>query len=356
MGFRLRRSIKLGPGIRLNLGKKSTSLSFGTRGFHYTLSSTGRRTASIGLPGTDISYVTTHGPGKSAKNRSPATNSSPPASLPGTPDSLPKPGLFAPGSERRFFDGIQRFLRSDYAGALESFEAAISGDGKAISPQFFAGIIANQLHQYPKAIGHLEQVVSSSQELPDPLFLKYLPIGRAQLALSAAITPQITVDIPPNSFGAALVLAELYQEAGRLEDAIGLLQQLQPESGSDGRLLQLSLCELLLMDGDPEAVIELTNGITPDSDVDAACLLYRIRALKTQGLTTAAQETASTCLKKTAGRDRGLLRDLRYERALAYQALGQAARARADLERIYADDPHYRDVATRLNLSRSDHS
>jgi len=59
MGLRMRKSIKIGKGVRLNLGKTGASLSFGTRGLRYTIHSSGRRTSSIGIPGTGISYVTT---------------------------------------------------------------------------------------------------------------------------------------------------------------------------------------------------------------------------------------------------------------------------------------------------------
>ena len=59
MGFRFRKSIKLIPGVRLNLNKKSTSITFGGKGAKYTISSTGKETASIGIPGTGISYSET---------------------------------------------------------------------------------------------------------------------------------------------------------------------------------------------------------------------------------------------------------------------------------------------------------
>lgn len=64
MGLRMRKSIKLGKGVRLNLGKKGTSLSFGTKGLRYSIHSSGRRTSSIGIPGTGISYVTSSGGSK----------------------------------------------------------------------------------------------------------------------------------------------------------------------------------------------------------------------------------------------------------------------------------------------------
>ena len=58
MGWRFRKSIKILPGVRVNIGKNSTSISLGGRGFHRTYSSTGRVTTSIGIPGTGVYYTT----------------------------------------------------------------------------------------------------------------------------------------------------------------------------------------------------------------------------------------------------------------------------------------------------------
>ena len=43
MGFRMRRSFKIAPGVRVNVGKKSSSISFGNRYGHTTISTSGRR-------------------------------------------------------------------------------------------------------------------------------------------------------------------------------------------------------------------------------------------------------------------------------------------------------------------------
>lgn len=59
MGLRMRKSIKIAKGVRLNFGKTGASVSFGTRGLRHTIHSSGRRTSSVGIPGTGISYVTT---------------------------------------------------------------------------------------------------------------------------------------------------------------------------------------------------------------------------------------------------------------------------------------------------------
>lgn len=57
--FRFKKSIKLAPGLKLNLNKKSTSLTFGGKGFHHTISSNGTNTTTVGIPGTGVSYTDT---------------------------------------------------------------------------------------------------------------------------------------------------------------------------------------------------------------------------------------------------------------------------------------------------------
>jgi len=56
VGIRVRKSIKIAPGVNLNLGKKSAGISFGTKGARYSINSSGRKTATVGIPGTGISY------------------------------------------------------------------------------------------------------------------------------------------------------------------------------------------------------------------------------------------------------------------------------------------------------------
>ena len=63
MGLRFKRSIKISKGAKINLGKTGVSLSVGTRGAHYTVHSSGKKTTSVGLPGTGLSYVSTSGGG-----------------------------------------------------------------------------------------------------------------------------------------------------------------------------------------------------------------------------------------------------------------------------------------------------
>ena len=61
MGVRFRKSIKIAPGVKLNINKKSCSVTVGKRGAHYTINSKGKHTASVGIPGTGLSYTNTTG-------------------------------------------------------------------------------------------------------------------------------------------------------------------------------------------------------------------------------------------------------------------------------------------------------
>jgi len=108
---------------------------------------------------------------------------------------------------------------------------------------------------------------------------------------------------------------EAYQSAGRLEEAIGLVQQIHQIQPND-ELVRLSLCDLLFADGDHEAVIEVSTGVTNDSDADVETMHLRGAAFVAAGFTRAALDAFTAGLAKTANRDAGLLNAVRYDRAL----------------------------------------
>ena len=85
MGWRYRRSIKLMPGVRVNLGKTGvSSFSFGGRGMTTNVNRRGSKT-TISLPGTGLSYQTKRTSARSSSKpqitiRSVSPTGSPPAS------------------------------------------------------------------------------------------------------------------------------------------------------------------------------------------------------------------------------------------------------------------------------------
>ena len=56
MGFRFRRTIRILPGVRLNIGKTGVSTSVGVRGAHVTIGH-GKVRKTVGIPGTGLSYT-----------------------------------------------------------------------------------------------------------------------------------------------------------------------------------------------------------------------------------------------------------------------------------------------------------
>lgn len=73
MGLNFRKSINLGKGFKLNIGKKSVGISGGVKGARVSLSSSGRKTATFSIPGTGLSYSVNLNnlfKGKSSKKKS----------------------------------------------------------------------------------------------------------------------------------------------------------------------------------------------------------------------------------------------------------------------------------------------
>lgn len=79
MGFRFRKSVKIAPGVRLNIGKKSVGISAGVKGARVSVNSSGRKTTTVGLPGTGLSYSKTEKiGGRKTTTRSTSSNNAQP--------------------------------------------------------------------------------------------------------------------------------------------------------------------------------------------------------------------------------------------------------------------------------------
>lgn len=68
MGFRFKKSKQIAPGVRVNFNKKSTSVTFGSKGVHHTISSSGKKTTSAGIPGSGLYYTSSSGGGGGSRN------------------------------------------------------------------------------------------------------------------------------------------------------------------------------------------------------------------------------------------------------------------------------------------------
>jgi tetratricopeptide (TPR) repeat protein len=250
-------------------------------------------------------------------------------------------------AEKRYYEGLVAYLTNDKRRAFAAFEAAVAADPRAVSAHLLAALSSVEDNDTPIVIRHLEALVTSTDPFPDRLMAKFLAPDRAQLAISVKITELIQATVPFDLTGASLLLAEAYQLAEKLEEAIGLVQQLH-DADPTNLAIRLSLSDLLLADGDFEGVVEIASGVTNEDDLSVALIHMRAAALVGLGHQTAAMDAFKDALAKTANRDTELLSTVRYDRALALEQAGQKAKARADFERLYAADPNYRDVRDRL--------
>jgi tetratricopeptide (TPR) repeat protein len=313
----------------MNVSKRGLGLSAGTRGARYSVHSSGRRTASVGVPGTGVGYTSSRSRGR---KRAPSER--------GVPASPPKPGLFAPKHEKEFHKALEAYAKGDTEKARGLFQKASAEDkeGRALADDLLAGILSVQAGEPDEAIPHLEEVVSSEVELPDELMTKY-GIG-GSVALD--VTERVRVEVEWSSLAGALALVECYQEAGRVDEAIGVLQQLADTD--EHPALILSLCELYAATGAWDEIIDAAAGTQNEDDVTLEIRLLQARALREQGLDDAALEVYKDALRSKK-RDPDLLREARYERGRLLLERGKQAQGRKDLEQVYADDPHFRDVA-----------
>jgi tetratricopeptide (TPR) repeat protein len=354
MGIRYRKSIRLGGGARMNLSMSGIGFSTGIPGFRVGVGGSGRVTQTTGIPGTGIYSRSALGSGRRGGSRSRQSagggGGGRQVTIPGSqaPSLLPKPGWLAGAADKRYCEGVQAFLQGDYARALSAFNTCLAADPSVLSAHLFAAMCIGKVDGPDSdQIEHLEAVVTSADGIPDRLQQKYLPAGFVSLALQVSITEVIAGDAPFDSVGATLMLAELYQKGGRIEEAVGLIQQLH-ETDPANLVVRLSLADLYFADLDHEGVLDAASTATNDSDVGVALLHMRAAALTDLGHMDGALTTFSEALAKTANRDPELLKVVRYDRAFAYEQAGQPKKARADLERLYAADPAFLDVRERL--------
>jgi tetratricopeptide (TPR) repeat protein len=342
MGFRYYKRVNLGGGLKLNLSKTGIGVSAGVPGLRYSVHSSGRTVKTAGIPGTGIYYrkdTYAKGSGSRSSARSSRTRPTAPALA-----MYPKAGLLAPKEHKAFVKGVTAYMQGQHAAALNLFRTATSRDeaGTHVSELLFAALCLIALNRADEAIVPLQEVIASPSELPDGLMTKYGVTGQVQVQ----ITPQVVGQLPMSQASAALLLAEILQHSGRTGDAAELLETMG--SHAPDPIIALSLADLYAELGRWDDLARVTEDFTTnEGDGFAQLLTYRAQALREKGLKEASLQVLKEVLRFRK-RNSEILREARYQRALAYDALGRKAQARKDFERIYAEAPAYRDVSERL--------
>ena len=213
MGYRFRRSVKLGPGVRMTVSKSGVGFSFGGRGLRYTIGSTGRRTLTTGIPGSGLSRSRIVD-----KRDAPLQRVAAP----------PKPGLLASHTEKAFHRGVRAMASGDESEALRLFLDAAAADtnDRSVADDLLAGLLLIQTGRGEEAEPFLVKVIESDRGLPDQLMSRYLPAA----SVDSEIAEGCRVSVPLGSVAAVMALAEIYQDTDRVEDATGLIEQLHETS------------------------------------------------------------------------------------------------------------------------------
>ncbi len=346
MAFRFWRRVGLAPGITMNLSKSGGSLSFGPRGAKFTVSPRGNR-ATAGLPGTGLFYTQRLAGGQSS-GAGARNEGAPEAPVVDVNDRLTL-GFFkrlaTPADEEALVDGCRAMITGNEEEALEHLKNALHLADAA----YLAGFLALKRERLHEAGQCLTAAAQKHEEL-GRYFAKY----QLDAITSIPLTDEVVAHVGPDLRGVLLGLVEVYQGLERWKDAVATLERLL-RIEPDDVVVKLSVAEVLLdaKPDDPDMcqrVVHFAEGVDNETPIHAALLLYKARALRGLGLLDAARNTLTTALRRKKDRPGDLLRALRYERALVYEALGNGRRARKDLERLYAQAPGYEDVAHRLGL------
>jgi tetratricopeptide (TPR) repeat protein len=324
MGFRMRKSIKLAPGVRLNVSKRGVGMSAGVGGARYSVHSSGRRTVSArtGVPG--VYYQKSVGGGRSGGPRAAAPVAAP-------PPRPAKPGLFAPKGEKALYKALQA---QDFSAVKRVGDEYPDYPVLAYS---YAGLsmLNDNADEAKKLLSDAFSIGGDPAE--HPFAKKYL-----YTELDLTIAPGVIAVLPVNRDAVGLAVAELHQDAGDLDAAIDVVEQLEPTTYA-----AVSLCELYVQAGRYDEIVALTEGIQNEDDASALLCTYRGVAFREQGFHDAAHEAFKEALRS---RSRAVpIRHLALsERAENYVAQGKKGMARKDLERILAEDSNFEGLRERL--------
>ena len=325
MGFRVRRSFKIAPGVRLNVSSKSVGLSAGVRGARISVNSKGRVTRTVGIPGTGISH-TTSSSSRSTARRTSARPSTAPAQ-PAKPRNI-KPSLFAPAWEKRLYKQLSGTADATTLSAI-SQESADAAPTAAMIEVLRVAVPQTDNERTRTLLAWLHSI--GYDPAADPFITKYLGV----IEVTVPIATGVTASLPWDRQSIGLVLAELEQNAGYLARAIAVVESLEPTT-----IAAVSLAELYAETERWDEIVDMTNGLSNEDIASTFLLIQRGTAFREQGHYEAARESL-----KEALRIRSRPTELRLlawiARGQTYRAEGKKAMARKDFERVLAEDASY---------------
>jgi Protein of unknown function (DUF4236) len=319
MGFRMRKSFSVIPGVRVNLSGTSVGVTVGGKLARRTYNSRTGTHTSFSLPGTGISYTTsraaTVAKTVSAQQRRPQA---PP------PTQWVRPGLLAPRGEKELYEAVEKGRFGELEG-IASRHPEIRHSCMVIDA--FKRPDNPQTHHAVRAM--FEELWASGYDpVADPFVHTYAPASSCSIDLA----PGVSVTLPLSRTSIGLVLAESRQEDGDLAEAAAVVEALEPSA-----VAAVSLAELYGLLERWTAVVDLTDNVTERDDLSLFLLIQRGAALRELHHFDAAREALKASLARRSQpvelRHHALL-----ERGLTYAAENKRALAKKDFEKILAED------------------
>jgi len=321
MGFRFWRSKNVSARMGLHLSRSEAQTSFGSRGTKFTTGSNSKH-PTLGIPGTVLFYSQQAGP-RSRKKQ---------------PLDYQREGHLDPGffrdlsledSESHFIRGAKALAEGAETLAFREFTQATDfPDGT-----FMSGVLALKAGDPERASQYLQKALENAGSLGWQ-FYKY----DLDFTTTLPITDTITAFVKPNSVGVRMLLAECYEQVGRLDEALQMYRYLQ-HFDSDDAVILLAYVELLYETSftNPKAlteIIQLTKNIPNDCLFHAGIRLYRARALRRNNLLMDAEEVLTSTLRKKKDRSPAIYRELLAERATLFEETGQIRKALQDYAKL----------------------
>lgn len=326
MAARFHRSIPLGWGVRLNISKRGIGLSAGPRGARIGINSRGQRTIALCIPGTGIGWRKTFH-GKPASHRK---------GVQLIPCILA--ARLGNGRNRSYARGVMSMVEDDPKQARAHFTDAFTA--QTPSAGFLAAWCDTKTDDAnaAEAIAQLQKVLQSRRPLPDPLMQRYIPGHDVPLRL----TDEVTAMLPVGDAATRLLLADLLVEAGRLDEALAVLQTVDQEEA-----VRLKLACIYSREARNEDAVLVTNNMFGDDAITRNTYVYRGLALWRLGGKDAAIEALDVA--RARGTTPAIRKAAAYWRGVIYAETGQKAKAIREFSEVVAIDTDYADVRERLD-------
>lgn len=335
MGFRIRKQIKILPGIKLTVTPHGVSTTLGPKGFSLNVHSKGRVTGTVDLPGSGVHYVKTTSVKRIRAKMRGGSAAAPVAAS--DPAPAPEPGFFSPAWEKKLFRALADKRYDRIAGIGGRYD-----DARPSAVVLDSILVAHPGGDMARVRDNLAWLRSAGRRVEDDSFIATYAAGGE---VSVHIAAGVDVALPLSQEILDLLLVEAYQVHGQVEEAIDVAEGLEPTT-----IAAVSLAELYIEAGRFDDVIDVTNALVNEDEAATFLLVQRAAALRETGLLEAALEALREALRPRS-RPAELRLAAYLERAQVYLAQGKKGMARKDLERVIAADagvPGVRDLLDSL--------